>query len=134
MKDYRPIRARLALLVALLISGCSQVHTIDGFPVGPRHECVGGPPTCAEITEVALAALEARDPGHPHVTSWTVYGEDMRLLHEKGMGRSGSLSVVVFDLIDGTQRAIGVYSGVGGLMPIPRYSSALPDGPQDAAA
>lgn len=75
---------------------------VDGFPVGPAIE--------ANPAEVALAtqALDHRDPGHAAIISVDVY------LEQGYLNRSGSFSVYVFRLADGSYRATGVHCHPGG--------------------
>ena len=107
-------RATLALLVHLFLGACSPGITyIDGFPVGQEASCDGDvSPTCEQIVDAALRALNRREPDHAPIDQTTIHTEDESVFPQ-GTGRSGSLVVVVFGLADGTQRAAGAYCGPG---------------------
>jgi hypothetical protein len=91
-----------------------QVQTIDGFPIGNPTPCVQH---CAEWTQLARTALDQRDPNHAEIAVVRMFNEGhIPDLYGPGVlyTRSGRLTVVVFDLADGSVRATGVYCGVGG--------------------
>ena len=105
------------LLLAIVVAACAQRPrsdpVIDTWPVG-------GPATCEErclpAIEAATDALAAREPGHPGITGVTLhaFGQQVdaegRILIRSG---SGTIWVAVFELEDGSVRAIGVgYPGV----------------------
>ena len=126
MHSHRLIRAAPAVLVLLAVAGCSQVHRVDGFPVGNATECNRDfTPSCEQVIDAAIAALDERDPGHAKIDQTSVYDED-RSDFPEGTMRSGMLQVVVFDFADGTQRAVGAYCGPGQgggqCWPVPHYT------------
>ena len=75
-------------------------------------------PSCQEEIRVALAGLDARDPGHAAVVSARLHREgavfDPATGNQILMTRSGSCcQVLVVELADGTTSAIGVgYPGI----------------------
>ena len=82
---------------------------IDGFPVGPPLACV--PLQCQTWEGIGESALDQREPRHPPVVSTHVHHEDLgnRLfIAPEASTRSLTYVIVVFDLEDGTHRAIGV--------------------------
>jgi hypothetical protein len=117
--------------VALLIaSGCSAQATstpgqtppdagaiVDGFPLG----AVLNPAPDPDMAALAVEALDERVPGHAGVLSGTAYHEDLSLIYGNAGARSGTMTVYVLALADGTYRAAGVYCGVGGCQPWPVY-------------
>lgn len=86
---------------------------IDGWSIGPAGAC-SEPGRCEELVEAATDALEARDPGHPTIDSATfhqegLYPDDNGVLGQIfRSGAGGFVGVVLFDLSDGSHRAIGV--------------------------
>ena len=118
--------------LALLLGACSRsVLMIDGFPVGTATVCQRDfSPSCEQIIDTALAAFEERDPDHVAIKQTTVHDED-RSTFPEGVVRSGSIAVVVFDLADGTRRAVGAYCGpgMGGATcwPVPEYRHPMGD-------
>lgn len=129
----------IAVIAAVVaVSGCSVTArsgatygsgaVIDGFTLGVPLQCSGpvGPVTSAAIgrgcggdPQRAMAALDARDPGHAAIvstTSWTdgtqpgaidVTGDSPP--PTGGATHSGAnITVFVFRLADGSTRATGV--------------------------
>ena len=87
--------------------------TIDGFPIGPAGTvCTAVPNSCDPDQSVAVAGFETRDPGHAQITRIRRYDLDMsRVCGPVLCALSGGASLWVFDLADGTRRAIGVRFG-----------------------
>jgi hypothetical protein len=120
---------RLLLTLAIAVAACDlpePVALVDGWPVGAVYGC--SEPRCEPYIRVAVDGLDGRDAGHAPIIGAT--------LHELGLmvgtdGRPVSLaysggqpSVVLFQLADGSVRAIGVkYHGVS------RQASAVDWGP-----
>jgi len=103
-------RPLLILTVTIGLAGCGG-RTIDGFtpgmpaacspPVGPNAAVPAG--TCSELPGLAVAALDAREPGHAAIVSEGMF-TDGRL---SGPSRI-TLYVFVFELADGSTKATGV--------------------------
>ena len=82
---------------------------IDGFPVGPPVTCE--PLRCETWTAIGETALDRREPRHPAVLSSHVHTEDLAnqfVVAPAASTRSLTYVIVVFDLEDGTHRAVGV--------------------------
>ena len=97
------------------------VQIVDGFPIGEPTPCAQH---CAEWTRLARAALDEREHAHVEVVGARTFREGhIPDLYGPGVlyTRSGTLTVVVFDLPDGSIRATGVYCGVGGCRGFAEY-------------
>jgi hypothetical protein len=84
---------------------------VDGFPIGRLADPVPDPAVAA----FAVQALEERLPGHSAVQSSMAYQEDLQnttIWPDQPVGRSGTLTVYLFHLADGSYHATGVYCGV----------------------
>jgi hypothetical protein len=82
---------------------------IDGFPVGRPASCE--PLLCETWTAIGETALDRREPGHPAIRRAHVHDEDLTnqlVVPPQAVTRSLIYVIVVFDLDDGTHRAIGV--------------------------
>jgi hypothetical protein len=90
---------------------------VDGFPLGARADAA----TAQANEALAIEALETRLGSHADIVSATAYQEDIRLVHPDAQ-RSGTLTVYLFALADGSYHAAGVYCGVGGCGPVPVYN------------
>jgi hypothetical protein len=103
----------LGLTVALgeLKAMAVRGSIVDGFPIGSPVACGLQAEPCSVYVALALAALDAREPGHPGMVSATPYVEDMsnpKIFDQTVMyTRSGSVIAVVFRLADGSTRAAG---------------------------
>jgi hypothetical protein len=73
---------------------------VDGFPLGGLAD------QDQVIEAFAAQALDQRMPGHAAVQSATAYREDSRVV------RSGTMTIYLFHLTDGSYHAAGVYCGV----------------------
>lgn len=109
------MRRLLPVVLALAaVAGCGQVgSTIDGWLIGSVATCTDRTVTaegvevqrgtCAELMAAAARAFDARDPNHAPVVRSQLY--DRR----SPPGSYGGLQFVqVFQLVDGSLRAIGV--------------------------
>lgn len=108
-----------------LASGDSiACSTIDGFPVGQfSSEC--SPQSDACLDSQTLAALDTNDRGHAPVLRMRLFQIDLGRVCAPGQMCSSNYSVVVFDLADGSRRAIGIRCvGIAPCQAVPRY-----DGP-----
>ena len=85
--------------------------TIDGFPIGPAGSvCTSTPDSCDPDQMLAVAGFGTRDPGHPQIARTRLYDLDMsRVCGPVLCTLTGSATIFVFDLADGTRRAIGVH-------------------------
>jgi hypothetical protein len=95
--DSRPLQALPARVV------------IDGFPVGPPVACE--PLRCQTWTAIGETALDQREPRHAPVRRSHVHVEDLAnqfVVAPAASTRSLTYVIVVFDLEDGTHRAVGV--------------------------
>ena len=134
-REVRLVRlALLALLPGALVACHAQRDPIiDSWPVGAAYECQdeSGQTQCADMVRVGLAGLDTRDPGHAPVVATQLHREvaftDDFSGEQKRVNRSGSCSVLVVDLADGSTRAIGVCYVGRGEVPI-----AVPESPRDA--
>ena len=120
---------RLLFSVALVLVACGPFGPsplVDGWPIGDEYAC--SDPACAPFMEIAIDGLEDRDAGHAPIARATLHelgvliGDDGKpvLLVYSG----GQPSVVLFELADGSTRAIGVkYIGISD------EASAMPWGP-----
>ena len=90
---------------------------VDGFPLGTALQ----PAPDADVAALGVAALNEAVPGHPSVVSATAYHEDLALLYGTGVHRSGTVTIYVYALADGTYHAAGVYCGPAGCQPWPVY-------------
>jgi len=82
---------------------------IDGFPVGAPISCQ--PLQCQTWEGIGETALDRREPRHPPVLDSHVHREDLgnQLFVAPGAAdRSLMYVIVVFDLEDGTHRAVAV--------------------------
>lgn len=82
---------------------------IDGFPVGPPVACE--PLRCQTWTGIGETALDQREPRHARVVGSHVHAEDLAnqfVVAPAASTRSLTYVIVVFDLEDGTHRAVGV--------------------------
>ena len=82
---------------------------IDGFPVGPPIACE--PLRCETWTAIGETALDQREPRHARVVGAHIHAEDLAnqfVVAPVASTRSLTYVIVVFDLEDGTHRAVGV--------------------------
>ena len=116
IKRGRGILIGLALGVAM--AACRPVSdpVIDSWPIGaPTSDCVRG--SCEVMIDAAGARLDIRDRGPADVVKVTIH-EIGRFVNAQGQvvlttSSGGPPRVVVFELADGTRRAIGVgYPGI----------------------
>ena len=98
------------------ILGCGGPTVIDSWPIGPlTNDCLRG--SCEDMIVAATARLEVRDPGHADVSKVEIHELAQQV---DAQGRTilttmsgGPPRVVLFELADGSRRAIGVgYPGV----------------------
>jgi hypothetical protein len=78
----------------------------------------------ADVEALAVQALDTRLPGHSAIVSMSAHREDLTnttIYPNQPVGRSGTMTVYVFALADGSYHAAGVYCGVGGCQPWPVY-------------
>jgi hypothetical protein len=118
-------RLQLAVCLALLTLGvlaCGLLREqpdplIDGWPVGDAIDCATRT-DCALLLGLASEALDNRRPDHADVVAASLHAEGLHTDPATGdrfiMTRSGGgPSIAVFELADGTVRAIGVgYPGI----------------------
>ena len=97
--------------------------TIDGFPIGQfESECTPKSNTC--LDNQTLAALDAKDLGHSPIVRVRRYAIDLGRTCPRGSHclSTGGLTIVVFDLADGSRHAIGVScAGIGPCSAVPQY-------------
>jgi hypothetical protein len=125
------ILSTLILAAGLGLSGCGPSgSTVDGFKLGVVVKC--SPPvdvdaatldrSCAGFFKRAMAALDARDPGHAAVVSVATYtdGTQPEPIDMTGDGPpptpaarhpGPNFTVFVYTLADGSIRATGVACG-----------------------
>lgn len=108
------------VMAGLLLGGCAspgEGTTIDGWPIGALQTCPvpnvprGAPyPTqwdcqlgLSQWVAAAIEGFDRRDPGHAAIVRTTIHDES------RAHARSGGCcKVAVFELADGSIRAIGV--------------------------
>ena len=102
-----------AVAIAIGLAGClatTRAGVVDGWPVGGEYVCAVD--RCQRYVEVAATALDDRDPGHAVIVRATLHdlgtaiGDDGQ--PEVLVFSGGPPTVVLFELADGTARAIGV--------------------------
>jgi hypothetical protein len=100
------------LLLALLAAACAERPqadpVIDTWPVGGPVACEE---RCLPAIEAATVGFDEREPEHPEIAGVTLHalGREVDAAGRiKILMHSGSLWVAVFELVDGTVRAIGV--------------------------
>ena len=85
---------------------------VDGWAIGEATPCAAGDAACQARVDVATAALAARDPNHAAIVSAVLHAEGLYPNEDGDLGqlfRSGGFpDVVLFELADGSHRAIGV--------------------------
>lgn len=120
--------AKLALVLALALAGCSSGLTasgalpsgtvIDGYTIGNPLDCPAhGNATCDEFLQIATdTATGKRGVAAAAIVDHRFYSEFI----PPGAATSGAAGIVVFDLADGSQVAVGVYCGVGPCQVMPR--------------
>ena len=117
-------RVATSLALALCLLGCGGPRgliqtprgaVIDGWPVGAEFDCaaIDG---CDGLIRVATDGLAARDFFPPSVSSVTLYEYRQ---DEDGVFRSGGAPLIaVFQMGDGSLRAIGVKRYPGDIPPL----------------
>ena len=117
------LRKSLAILMGLAVGvamiACGRLVSdpvIDGWPIGaPTNDCLRG--SCELMIDAARARLDIRNRGHADVVTVTIH-EVGKVVNAQGQivltnGSGGPPRVVLFELADGTRRAIGVgYPGI----------------------
>ena len=109
--------------------GALECTTIDGFPIGNLASIcqldqvavpTDRPDDCASVAGLTIPALDAREPGHPAVAGMAIYDYDMaRVCGPVLCDFSGGHDIAVFDLVDGSHRAVGYACGVSGCFSVP---------------
>jgi len=108
----------VVLLLGMLVAGCRDDvradPVIDTFPVGSLADCRE---RCLPAIAVATDAFDALAPGHPAIVKVTLHdlGREVNAAGEVilQLRSGGPMWVAVFELEDGSVRAIGVgYPGV----------------------
>ncbi len=113
----------VSLFVAalLLLGGCDLVSSVDrvvdGWPIGSEVICAADDSQCGALMRTAIAGFDRRDPGHPQIARASLHSEGTLLdasgNHILTTRSGGCCDVAVFELADGSTRAIGVgYPGV----------------------
>ena len=113
MIGTRALAAVAAL--ALMLAGCAGPvgpgSVIDGYKIGDPNDCTfAADPVCDDAFIVAIDTATGKRGVDPNVIG------DHRFFSEyipPGYVLSGSTFIVVFDLVDGSQMAVGVYCGAG---------------------
>ena len=107
-------RLAVVAILQLIVAGCTfgPDRVVDGWPIGPAVDCAGaGAASCDRLITAATAELERRDPGHPAIQRAALHDEAPArdaLGHTILLTRTLSLSVALFALADGSERAVGV--------------------------
>lgn len=100
-----------------------RVTLVDDWSVGTERSCAGD--ECVPAIDAATEGLAGRDPGHPAVVRVTVHDDGLYPCRNTNdliqVFRSGGFpTIVLFELADGSRRAIGVVPGG------PQFSLSLP--------
>jgi hypothetical protein len=108
-------RVLTGLLASLALAACTLGGVsgqVDGWSIGEQLACAAIDARCQQMIAVATKRLADRDAGHPPVAQVSVHAEGMYPNDDGSMGtviRSGGPpTIVVFVLVDGSRRAIGV--------------------------
>ena len=104
---YRALAA-IAMAAALIGCGTSAVgegSTIDGWSIGAAYTCIDSDPErpCSALLPFAQKRLDQRDPGHLPVVA-----SELRHEGPNHPTHTGSFSIAVFTLADGSHKAIAV--------------------------
>jgi hypothetical protein len=106
-----------AVLAVVALAACATSHEgpngqVDGWSIGEVAQCQGGDAPCRLMVQVATERLASRDLGHAHIVQATLHEEGLYPNRDGELGQifysGGSPSVVLFQLADGSRRAIGV--------------------------
>lgn len=110
-------------LPACVPNGPLACSTVDGFPLGALIQAC----PCGENERIALAGLDARDGGHGAVARTTMFALDMaRFCGPVLCALSGSYTIFVIELTDGSRHAIAVSCpGVAACRAVPRYTPGV---------
>lgn len=106
----------VALLALAAMAGCAgggqPGSLVDDWAIGEAAPCASEDAKCLAMVEVATTALASRDPGHAPILQTTLHEEGLYPNRDGELGQlfrsGGSPMVVLFQLADGTHRAIGV--------------------------
>ena len=90
---------------------------IDGWSVGEPIACVQSTPDCDVFISLAIEGLGNRDPGHAPIVTTVLYNEGLYPNKQSELVEifrsSAGVWVAVFQLADGSRRAIGVGNVLG---------------------
>jgi hypothetical protein len=82
--------------------------SIDGYPIGQRVDCTTVIDSCAAELRLTRFGLDSFAPNHPDIQRSAAFAVDLRRVCGGVLCTfSSGMGVVVFDLSDGTRRAIG---------------------------
>jgi hypothetical protein len=111
--------AGVAMFAAGLV-GCATVQPgtlVDGWSVGEQKTCAVGDERCVALLPEASRGLDRREPGHAAIIAASLHeeggypGKDGQVILSIRSG--GCCDVALFQLADGSVRAIGVgYPGI----------------------
>jgi hypothetical protein len=112
----RALGVVVALLVLAALAGCTGAglgdSLVDDWSIGEGHACASDDARCLAMVEVATKALAGRDAGHAPILQATLHEEGLYPNRDGELGQvfrsGGPPAVVLFQLADGTHRAIGV--------------------------
>ena len=117
-----------AFAATVLLSACSaasdpRVLLVDDWSVGTERSCAGD--QCVSAVDAATEGLSLRDPAHAAIVRVTVHDDGLYPCRNTDdlvqVFRSGGFpTIVLFELADGSRRAIGVVPGG------PQFSLSLP--------
>ena len=107
-------------VVAIAACGLGPIAVndrIDGWSVGEPVACAETTPGCNVLIPLAIEGLDDRDPGHAPIVTTTLYREGLYPNNQGTLVQifrsSTAMWVAVFELADGSRRAIGVGNVLG---------------------
>ena len=116
------LRTFLLVLVAAAVAACGlagmEPNTrIDGWSVGESIACEASTPDCTVLFPLAIETFDVNEPDHASIVSTSLHEEGL-YPNERGelvqiIRSTARMWVVVFQLADGSRRAIGVANILG---------------------
>ncbi len=106
----------VALLAAVALGACTSHEgpngQVDGWSIGEAAQCRGDDSRCRAMIQIATERLAGRDFGHAAIVRTTLHQEGLYPNRDGELGQifysGGPPTIVVFQLADGSRRAIGV--------------------------
>jgi hypothetical protein len=93
---------------ACIANDLDACSSIDGYPIGVRVDCSMVDGDCANELRLTRLGLDTFAPNHPDIQRTAAFDVDLRRVCGGVLCTfSGGMGIVVFDLSDGSKRAIG---------------------------